>query len=88
MFGDYISREAAIISLTGMFLDKSKDYCAACKAIERLHAADVRENVMGEWIDMLDSELFVFKKCSLCGETGVKTMNFCPNCGADMRGKE
>ena len=41
MFGDYISREAAIISLTGMFLDKSKDYCAACKAIERLHAADV-----------------------------------------------
>ena len=27
-------------------------------------------------------------RCSVCGEYECCTDNFCPNCGADMRGKE
>lgn len=27
-------------------------------------------------------------KCSACGKQGVDKTNFCPNCGAKMRGKE
>ena len=50
--------------------------------------ADVRENVRGEWIACLeDNECFV---CSVCGEgiyyTGIE--NYCPHCGADMRGEK
>ena len=57
--------------------------------------ADVRENVKGEWIERKPvhfgkvikglGSVFV---CSVCGEeVDCKPYNFCPNCGADMRGK-
>ena len=82
----YIDADKLKIIYASKDVEKFAD--AFNKFVDDIPTADVRENVMGEWIDMLDSELFVFKKCSLCGETGVKTMNFCPNCGADMRGKE
>ena len=59
--------------------------------------ADVRENVRGEWIDDGihgdwaweqdgHGNFWHFWKCSRCG-MGTKTRsNYCPNCGADMRG--
>ena len=54
--------------------------------------ADVRENVRGEWI----IERGRVVRCSNCKagfgtKVGVKnatTYDFCPNCGADMRGGE
>lgn len=53
--------------------------------------ADVRENVRGEWL----SGDCMGASCSKCGEyfsfrtfSEVHNFNFCPNCGADMRGKE
>ena len=58
--------------------------------------ADVRENVKGEWIDAPNRE-FCFRadfktiKCNKCGYNMPKcdsfANNFCPNCGADMRGE-
>ena len=56
--------------------------------------ADVRENVRGEWIEDKKAEQehqLIFHKvwtCSQCGERQCrpKGSNFCPNCGADMRG--
>lgn len=58
--------------------------------------ADVRENVRGEWIDAPNRE-FCFRadfktiKCNKCGYNMPKcdsfANNFCPNCGADMRGE-
>ena len=48
--------------------------------IDDIPTADVRENVKGEWI-VEDGEVV----CSECGEPHIET-NFCPNCGADMRG--
>ena len=57
--------------------------------------ADVRENVRGEWIDQPNRE-FCFRadfksiECNQCGYNMPKSDsfagNFCPNCGADMRG--
>lgn len=52
--------------------------------IEKLPAADVRPVVRGQW-ENTGSDVW---KCSACGygimpwNAGV---NFCPNCGADMR---
>ena len=44
----------------------------------------------GEWISREGTgECFPFwerHKCSKCGKYGEGTFNFCPNCGADMRG--
>ena len=63
--------------------------------IETQPTADVRENVRGEWIEDKKAEQehqLIFHKvwtCSQCGERqcGPKGSNFCPNCGADMRGE-
>lgn len=44
----------------------------------------------GEWIfnskDAIDS-MFTLPKCNKCGCESVDCGNFCPNCGADMRGE-
>jgi hypothetical protein len=56
----------------------------AQRCISNLPAADVRENVKGEWLRTPTSWVY----CSVCGEeppqeTNV-TSDFCPNCGAKM----
>lgn len=56
--------------------------------------ADVVEVVHGEWIEQDDAWDGVYYECSVCKEAftlidGTPTdnlYNFCPNCGADMRG--
>ena len=48
--------------------------------------ADLIERKHGEWI-----ESDFGWKCSICGNTSVmwqRTYNFCPNCGAYMRGED
>lgn len=59
--------------------------------IDDIPTADVRENVRGEWL----SGDCMGASCSKCGEyfsfrtfSEVHNFNFCPNCGAEMRGKE
>ena len=64
------------------------------KIIETL-TADVRENVKGKWLQhTIDGNVWSIDKdtCSVCKETFYQisetgcVWNFCPNCGADMRG--
>lgn len=58
--------------------------------------ADVRENVKGEWIAVENACFDTSYKCSICGEEFFLEVgtpkeneyNFCPNCGADMRGEK
>ena len=58
--------------------------------IDEMPAADVRENIHGEWINHFD-DLFPAEstqECSVChAEQGLGMIdeNFCPNCGAEMR---
>lgn len=57
--------------------------------IDAMPTADVRENVRGEWIFPYGDKKY--KRCSACGKTFYSipaTSNFCPNCGADMRGDQ
>ena len=37
----------------------------------------------GEW-----SDGYRWQRCSLCKQTGKKSWNYCPHCGADMRGEK
>lgn len=53
--------------------------------------ADVRENIHGEWIR---EDIHSSWKCSRCNTYAIEDFEhceirspFCPNCGADMRGK-
>ena len=66
-----------------------------CGIIENAAEVDVRENRHGEWDDVSVS---FYRKCSECGCCvewdkrpflfGDGEYNFCPNCGADMRGEK
>ena len=70
-----------------------------CVHIERaslldIPTADVRPVVNGKWEDetgFIFSDLSQQVRCSKCGLIAYfydkMPMNFCPNCGADMRGK-
>ena len=63
--------------------------------IDTQPTADVRENVKGNWLPqdnnktngMMSTTVYYYPKCSVCGHCANYT-NFCPNCGADMRGEE
>ena len=65
--------------------------------LKNIPTADVRENVHGEWIDgrrmKMDGTYHWFRECSVCGHERYdanpdKDTDFCPNCGADMRGED
>ena len=70
--------------------------------IDTQPTADVRENVMGRWVEVVDrTEMYdkegvktwgMLFQCNQCGfvlnavEGHTGQYNYCPNCGADMRG--
>ena len=67
------------------------------RSLLNVPAADVVEVVHGEWIITHDFDdnyeamrpLGRVVRCSVCGyPTGHVKTNFCPECGADMRGDE
>lgn len=58
------------------------------KHLRQLPAADVRENIHGNWVGIDDFPYEEFE-CDRCGyiievASGASFANFCPNCGADM----
>ncbi len=97
---DYISREAAIELLSQpitMSMCLSTEECHHKIAqqridrylIENIPAADVRPVVRGKWENV---EPNFMAKCSNCRRYYISRdekyeFNFCPNCGADMRGE-
>ena len=67
------------------FANNTKDKTIDANDIARFPTADVRENVRGEWIDR-GKNMTIRWQCSECGRRDTHIYNFCPNCGADMRG--
>ena len=61
--------------------------CSIISLLESRPTIRIKERKRGEWID---AGQYPFDKCSLCGCTVdcYYEWNFCPNCGADMRGAE
>ena len=94
----YINADELTIALKSIrvetkgFFDFNDGVDFACDVIDKLPSADVRENTHGEWLDGDKDRITGI--CSVCGfesflyETDVAGMNFCPNCGADMRERE
>ena len=83
---EYISREDAL-KIADEFYDHPIGKGIA-KSIFCLPAADVVERKKGKW--ELEPE-YGWYICSACrDEVTVKSgrTNFCPNCGADMRGED
>ena len=87
---DYISREAAIEALCKAHSPYPRRREISVGAIQDISPADVRPVVRGKWIDVSPAHIKVFR-CDQCGEETTDTcmdkprVNFCPNCGADMR---
>ena len=86
---DLISRQAAIRWVKtecNPYGKPTLDFESGKKVIEHLKQmpSAQTERKTGRWIDMDDHAL-----CSLCGAThyGVDK-NYCPNCGAYMRGED
>lgn len=104
---DYIERKAVLDAIGKAMPSQStpdfkgvKDYEAhiACEAfadaatiVEKLPAANVREDVQGEWVLENTREKSYMRVCSVCKRTAycctpVFSYCFCPNCGARMTG--
>lgn len=73
---------------------KEHDGVTLQSVIDNIPTADVRENVKGEWEEIAESGLCDLRRCSNCGHieaVGLETItpkpNYCPFCGADMRGE-
>lgn len=60
--------------------------CKSCWKTKLVNAPTV-EPVRGEW--KADCDLYFSTcRCSECNTLALKRYNFCPNCGADMRGEK
>ena len=84
MAKEYIEIENAVniaSSYYGLNHNQARGFRADLK---RASAANVRENVRGEWIPV--DELNDAFDCSVCDVMVSKRLNYCPNCGAEMRG--
>ena len=93
---DFIKREAAINTQERMCLGCPVDrrLCYKCavttttKQLLELPAADVRPVVHGEWLPTNDANKLRCSKCDiihLIAQYPHGEINYCPNCGADMR---
>lgn len=47
----------------------------------------IEERKTGKWIDKSGGIEGAWNYCSICGEQAIDLYDFCPNCGADMRGE-
>lgn len=63
--------------LEGSYIDQAYD-----KAIEALSQSERKK---GRWIDKGMEGSWNY--CSVCGERAIDLYDYCPNCGADMRGE-
>ena len=67
-------------------------YCSVGLSAEALYNAGYRKQIEGEWIFKQTHYEADECNCSICGQLmttakGVR-MNYCPNCGAKMKGGE
>lgn len=75
--------------------DDTNHLCCSYNTVEAtaLYNAGYRKQKEGEWIEKSEDrdEFYEYQyKCSVCGQSSIicdyEHLNFCPNCGAHMRG--
>lgn len=80
---EYIDREEVIDKLTMLFpLLKKRTIKNILKAVP---TADVQHVVHGRWVEA-KYPLFTCSECGAMYQENGYGYNYCPNCGADMRG--
>lgn len=90
---EIIYRQDAIDSLANMYCKSdSEGYVWIIRSdawaeIDALPSVQLEEYKKGKWIEI---KYTFHHKCSNCGwiNNADSGYNFCPNCGADMRGKQ
>ncbi len=70
----------------GQTLEYQRGYGDAKKIYERKKGAWIPQNY-NKTNGMVSTAVYYYPKCSVCGQYANYT-NFCPNCGADMRGEQ
>jgi len=69
--------------------DKENYCCHRWSKVIRNTVEEIADRPKGEWIAHATSvggkKYIEYSRCSECGEMALVRMNFCPNCGADMR---
>lgn len=90
---DLISRKAAIDAISSMFAPTpvQKDMVEDC--LEIIENFPSTEPKTGKWVDRSDGGRILNPwwescECDQCGDYGSGAWNFCPNCGAKMKGEE
>ena len=78
---DYIKREA----LRDALYDADAITMNGVKIINQFPAADVEPVAHGRWL-CVDTDTEQFFLCNRCKKKEYWESNYCPNCGADMRG--
>ena len=53
----------------------------------QVFSSEQPERKKGKWIDKSNGIEGAWNYCSVCGEQAIDLYDFCPNCGADMRGE-
>ena len=79
---DYYDREPW--SESALANDAADALEVAEKRIEEIQAQLPKE---GEWIDEQRGR-WIYAKCNLCGKVQDVRSNYCPNCGAKMKGEK
>lgn len=86
MSKDIIYREDAIKAIKSCIQDGWYRISPtdACQNIRCLPSAD---RLQGEWIIEMDANSNTYGRCSICGmRQYAGQLNFCPDCGARMKG--
>ena len=91
---DYISRADAIGAVVSWTVEDRPHEVMPTDLVDRIKALPSADAVQGEWIEVEDYNGDVHYKCDQCGEEWTfpygtpkeNNANFCPNCGARMKG--
>ena len=75
-------------------VDIPTELCKGCRFLKDCETCKEKLRPQGEWIDINkqgktgDGRTFTFPitTCSVCKKSTGELYNFCPNCGADMKG--
>ena len=70
------------------YCDHGEEYSPNLRVIPTINPEHLRPK--GEWIEREHEDArgnYKLFHCSRCDEPNAKKKNYCPNCGADMRGK-
>ena len=85
---EYIKKEDVQNIIFAEDIDSQYPRMDISARVHDLPCADVVERKYGKWIRPTRVPDSMLDECSVCGfDTGAFTFNYCPSCGADMRGE-